>query len=164
MNLPDYLEFLKLSKKTYGSIALFCIFFILCPRTILEKFNLLSFYDNYAWLFFVTFIGASAFLISEALAPFAVLIQRKLNEFVFISSSKKFLHTLSQDEKAFLKFYFDNDTKTQHREYGDGVASGLEAGKIIYRASNMAVYHHTFAYNIQPWVWKYLKSHPECLT
>ncbi len=45
----------------------------------------------------------------------------------------------------------------------DGVVGGLLTKRILYRSSSLSLSYTTFAYNLQPWAWEYLNSHPRLL-
>ncbi len=77
----------------------------------------------------------------------------------------KHLQRLSPAEKNLLCCYILGETKTQYFSIEDGVVKGLEFQGIIYRASDVGDLHGKgFAFNIQPWVWEYLKGHPRLIT
>lgn len=73
------------------------------------------------------------------------------------------LTSLSPPEKAILATYLARATTTLSFDARDGVVGGLVAKKIIYRASNIPSSMLMFPYNLQPWVWDYLKETPEIL-
>ena len=68
------------------------------------------------------------------------------------------LHNLTSDEKSYLKPYVEGTT-AQYFLITDGVAMGLVTKEILYRPSTVGTHYDGFAFNIQPWVLKYLKSH-----
>ena len=72
------------------------------------------------------------------------------------------MHDLTPDERQVLRVYLESDTRTQYLDVQDGVAQGLAQARIIYRASNMGTLT-TFAFNVQPWAWDYLRAHRELL-
>lgn len=81
---------------------------------------------------------------------------------------KDSLQRLSAEEKAYLRGYILDNTKTQYFEVTDGVVQGLVAAKILYRSASITgryskSYIPMIAYNIQPWAWEYLNKHPELL-
>jgi hypothetical protein len=73
------------------------------------------------------------------------------------------LAVLSPLEKGVLKRYVQGQTKSQYLLVSDGVTRSLEHAQIIYRAANISKSGMSFAYNLQPWAWKYLNEHPELL-
>lgn len=75
----------------------------------------------------------------------------------------RLLRNLTDDEKAVLRPYMDQNVRTQHLSFSDGVANGLEAKKILYRASSLGSHMAHFAYNIQDGAFEILKRHPEFL-
>lgn len=75
----------------------------------------------------------------------------------------RLLRNLTDDEKAVLRKYMDQNVRTQHLSFSDGVANGLEAKKIIYRASSLGSHMAFFAYNIQDGAFEILAKHPEYL-
>ena len=108
-----------------------------------------------AWVIF--FIGLFKIVGIKVIAPW---IKNKGE----IKDQKHLLSTLSKAEKEFLNRYFDNDTGTLYSEISDGVAGGLAAKKIIFRASNVAIQGSTsFPFNIQPWATVLLRGNPEYL-
>jgi hypothetical protein len=46
----------------------------------------------------------------------------------------------------------------------DGMVGGLQAERIIYRASSLGQSFDYFAYNIQPWAWEYLNKNRKLLS
>jgi hypothetical protein len=46
----------------------------------------------------------------------------------------------------------------------DGVVGGLQAERIIFRATVLSRGWDEFAYNIQPWAWEYLNKHRKLLS
>jgi len=75
-----------------------------------------------------------------------------------LEEKKRQLHDLTPDEKAYLSPYILDDENTQYFAPQDGIACGLAAKGILYQASEIGNLLTGFAYNIQPWVRKYLKQ------
>jgi hypothetical protein len=78
-----------------------------------------------------------------------------------IRKAMRDLHRLPPDQKRVLRLYIERDVSTGHFELQDGVARGLEAQGLIFRASDTGNVLTGFPFNIQPWVREYLKTHPE---
>jgi len=77
---------------------------------------------------------------------------------------EKRLHSLSSEEKAILKDYLDNDTKTRPFSFFSGTHKGLVASGVLYTSSDISMPgRDTFDYNINPWAWDYLRKHPELI-
>ena len=73
------------------------------------------------------------------------------------------LHALTPEEKTILRAYLENATRTQTLDPRSGVAAGLEAEHVIYKATQIS-WAFGFDYNIQPWAWTYLHEHPELVS
>lgn len=71
------------------------------------------------------------------------------------------LHKLTPDEKAYLAPYILDEKNTQYFGIQDGIAGGLQAKEIIYRASFAGI--SGFAFNIQPWARDYLTANLQLL-
>jgi len=76
--------------------------------------------------------------------------------------AQEMLGGLSKEEKEFLLRYIEEDTKTQYSSILNGVATGLMAQGILFNPTGLARYDK-MAFNLQPWVWDYLKKHPRLL-
>ena len=73
------------------------------------------------------------------------------------------LTELTHDEKVFLAPYIASGENTQFTSIYNGVAKGLEAKQILYRASNVSAPGGSFPYNLQPYARKILTSRPHLL-
>jgi hypothetical protein len=63
-----------------------------------------------------------------------------------------------------LRGYIEDGTRTQDLPMHDGVVGGLQAERIIFRATVLSRGWDEFAYNIQPWAWEYLNKHRKLLS
>ena len=136
---------------------------LFAPQSFLATLGLDSLVTQYrgylgaAWLFF------AALLIVAAVRAVAQPAKKKVKELLWVAGRQKRLHRLTPQERQLLQRYIGGNTRTQNLNMEDGVVGGLEAEKMIYRASNISHAYTTFAYNIQPWAWDYLHKHPELL-
>ncbi len=73
------------------------------------------------------------------------------------------LHKLTPDEKGYLYAYIADEQNTQYFGVDDGVAGGLQAKSIIYRATNIGDMRTGFPFNIHPWAREYLTANPHLL-
>jgi hypothetical protein len=73
------------------------------------------------------------------------------------------LRKLTPDERGYLLPYIANEMNTQHFAVDDGVAGGLQAKGVIYRATNIGDMVSGFPFNIQPWAREHLTANPELL-
>ena len=104
-----------------------------------------------------------AILVSEIAHPIYQFLANKVKSWSNLKNGHARLNQLTPDEKVFLKYYIEQDTRTNSSKYSNGVVKELEAVGIVRRASQMASYHDVFPYNIQPWAWEYLKKNPTVL-
>jgi len=114
-----------------------------------------------AWISFI-FIFGIAYYIYKILNYLVLLFQQKLN-----NRNKKAIKYLkkyiSDEEKSFLIFNFYNREKnrfelTTYIDLDNGIQTPLEYNYILYRASNISAGWTTFAYNLQPYVYKFLNE------
>jgi hypothetical protein len=71
----------------------------------------------------------------------------------FRRNTQTILRTLTKAEKEFLRSYILGDENTRYASIYDGVANGLQAKGIVYRASNISVPGTPgmlFPWNLQP--------------
>ena len=77
------------------------------------------------------------------------------------------IRSLTGVEKAILRHFLANDTRTQDLDYQNGNVSKLTSLGLIYRASSVSYGgsrgSFTFPYNISDWAWTYIHEHPEVL-
>lgn len=161
--LPDVLEWLKLSKrKLFAAIVVFgtCV---LLPTPVLERLGLAALVSEHRPWLGGAFLVALALLLAEFVVDFWNWGRRKYQQRETLKTCKDNLTHLSEAEKKVLRKYLERNTKTIKLPMDSGLAAALVNAKIIYRASNFGDLIDGIDYNIQPWAWDYLHEHPELL-
>lgn len=116
-------------------------------------------YRTYAGFVFV----ASASLLAVNIISFIVQIGlRPWRDYQFNRAVYRTLSELTQGEKDFLREFIYGGSNTVLAAINDGIAGGLAAKHIIYRASNVS-YGLEWPFNLQPVPRKLLSAHPELL-
>jgi hypothetical protein len=114
----------------------------------------------------VTFLVSTVLLVSVLAATLFQWAQSKYSKSKESRRRKtkrtEILQTLTPAERGILRRYVLRNTQTQYFNIGDGVVAGLEHKGIIYKATQVG-YHRSWAYNITPWAWEFLKKHLEVL-
>jgi hypothetical protein len=94
-----------------------------------------------------------AVLVVSLASHAAQIVGTWLNEWRLRRRLRSTLTDLTKAEKEFLRPYILQNENTRHQSIYDGVANGLEAKGIIYRASNFSVPGTPgipFPWNLQP--------------
>jgi Super-infection exclusion protein B len=119
----------------------------------------------------IALIASIAFLVAHVLVGIGSLVKaqiskRKVKRALIKTTllRQQLLQKLTPDEKAHLLPYIEDEINTRHFAIDDGVAGGLQAKGVIYRATNIADMRTGFPFNIQPWAREHLVANPELLT
>lgn len=88
----------------------------------------------------------------------AALNQRKGQK--ALEDRQRQLHKLTPDEKAYLAPYILENENTRNFLIEDGVAGGLVAKGILYRASSVGNMLDGWAHNMHAWAREYLEGNP----
>ncbi len=162
MDFSRLLDWIRLSPKYLLPIAIFTGFPLFAPVEWLDAFGITEMVERYRALFGLAFLASTTLLLSSGLTAIYEYVKQRRNQAQLTKQLQQRLHRLSEPEKEVLRGYIHNESTTRYLPMTDGVVSGLEAKKIIYRSSNVG-HIEEWAYNIQPWAWEYLNSHPELL-
>jgi len=162
MDISKALEWIKLSPRALTGVALATGAFLLLTPKHLDYLGLTTLNTQVRPWVAVAFILSAALLIAHVAFELASSLRKKWMHRVLRKFRRAELHKLSPEEKVVLASYIRGDTKTLVLAPDSGVAGGLEASKIIYRASTIGSLDG-WAYNIQPWAREYLLEHPELL-
>jgi hypothetical protein len=129
------------------------------PDFVLATIGLAQFLDTYRMYVGVIFIASASliavWIISSAGAP----LLDKLETWRLNRQGLKTLRELTDDEKKFLRPYIQSGQNTQYAQLADGIARGLQAKGIIYRASQISIPGGDFPFNLQPYMRRLLKEH-----
>jgi membrane protein implicated in regulation of membrane protease activity len=163
MNLPNIPEWLKISSVHLLAIAIAAGVLIFAPARVLEILGVTGFVAGYRmWVGFV-FLVCVALLLARAGAGVFEFAKKRIQQRRTLRRWQRRLHELTPEEKEVLEGYVLENTRTQYFQLEDGVIQGLAAETIITRAASVGDVFKGFAYNIQPWAWRYLKEHPTVL-
>jgi hypothetical protein len=137
---------------------------LFAPEWIAENSGFTIIRDNYRSFFGISMVLSGALFISSGLSSAFSWIKRRWKYYNLLKVRKEYLCNLTPEEKLILILYLANNTNTLAFPVNDGVVNGLESKRIIWRASVISMEGDIFPYNIQPFVWKYLKKYPELLS
>jgi hypothetical protein len=154
---------MKLPQRILWALLIIAGLVLWGPSWFVSGLGLGQFIDTYRMYLGVVFLLFLAATLPTPIQWVSTKAWEKLQEIRHRKLRQARLHDLSSDEKEVLRYYIDQDKRTQILDYTDGIAPGLEHAKIIYRATNMSQAYTDFAYNIQSWALDYLRKHPEVL-
>jgi len=150
------IDFLK-TAKNICAVWLFTALILFAPSWLVEQIGIMEFAPKYRMWLALGFLAATALCLVNIGLWMWGWVSKILEQLVIIWR----LHQLSSDEKRILR-YFSSDSKTHMFKVTDGVVGGLEKTGIIYRSSDWRKVDRV-AYNIQDWIWAYLKKHPNLI-
>ncbi|ASM49935.1 hypothetical protein PESP_a1884 [Pseudoalteromonas espejiana DSM 9414] len=163
LEFKKVVEWLKLSPKQAFIIFVICSILLFDKGIIISKLGLekpkelFQPYLGLVWLF------ALALLLAEVFVPTYRKCIKKYKQRKYLKHCKSHLHHLTKVEKKVLCEFIENDTKSIDAPLSDGVIQELATNNIIRLVATVSVHNDYFAYNIQPWAWKYLHEHPQLL-
>ena len=151
-------------------VALACGALLFAPASALQSLGVADLSHNYRQYVGAALLAATALLISQSLVGLFGLVksfyaERKIKkeEAAYEQRRLEVLTKLTPEEKAYLTPYIAEEKNTIYFTVDDGIAGGLQAKGIIYRASNIGHLMSGFAYNLQPWAREHLNIHPYLL-
>lgn len=109
------------------------------------------------------FVFSWAYLLAHLIGKIYGLISDQNNKRKTNKMRIGYLQELTPQEKGYLTPYIVQGKNTVKFRIEDGIAGGLAAKDILYRASTVGDLLDGFDYNMQPWARKYLESHRELL-
>ncbi len=136
---------------------------LLMPNSLLAIMGLAGLRGQWrAWIGLVALLSV-AWLLALPLYQAGEYAHKRFMKWQARRGRGKWLADLTPVEKGYLQEYIQHDTTTRTFSYSDGVARGLEAKGILYRASTLSREVDLFDYNIQPWAYRALKANPGLL-
>ncbi len=162
MDFSKYLDWIKLSPRYLLPISIFTGIVLFGPSWLLDTLGMAGVVANYRFYFGLVFLLSTVLLVSSGLVVGFEQAAHWVLDKLLLKQRRQRLHRLSEPEKQVLRGYVYKGTPTQYFSIADGVVGGLEDAGIIYKSSNVGNVKN-WAYNIQPWAWEYLNSHPQLL-
>ncbi len=163
IDLAKILESIRIPPVVAGSVAVFTALVLFLPRWILDLISVGPFRDKYAMWVGAAFLFSAAVLISHCFKPTTSWLKSKARYLKVLRAGRKYLRSLTREEKEILRGYLKNGTRTRNLSVEDGVVRGLEGSHILYNPTGLLHVGGdiTTDYNLQSWAWEYLHKHPE---
>lgn len=153
------IDWIKQPPRVVAAIAIACCIILFSPPKVQDAVHVTPILNTIGPYIGIVFILACTLLITSLIAFLYSLSKEKILHFRIKRFRERSLSTLTPDEKNILRYYIVKNTKTQRLPLESGVVAGLEANRIIARATTISDCGTNFAYNIQPWAWTYLRDH-----
>lgn len=139
------------------SIVLALLLFL--PDNIAQPLAVKEFRDNYRKFLGPAFLLMVAFTATKCIMAAAHSVRQHSAK----DARLRQLHRLTPEERGYLAAFILQQRNTIYVAPSDGVAGGLEAKAIIYRASNAFNVLEGPGYNLQPWAREYLEKNRHLL-
>lgn len=163
MGINDILQLIKLPMKYLIAIFLTLTFILFFPEIYIVKLGLSELIQKYRMIIGLAFICDLFFIIVNLCSPILNYIKGILRYLSLVLSGKRRLNNLTNEEKEILNYYITNKTRTYELPLNDGIVCELSSYKIIYRAAGVSTGGLYFAYNMNPWAWRYLNKNKELI-
>jgi hypothetical protein len=123
------------------------------PDNIVGQMGLTEFRAAHRSEIGAVLVGSASLLAVQILLAVGRFIKRRWRNWRFKRNARTILEQLTEAEKDFLRPFILDGENTVYESIYDGVANGLQAQGVIYRASNMSVPGQPgilFPWNLQP--------------
>jgi hypothetical protein len=162
--LSGFLTALKqTSPLVFLAVAMASGIILFAPVEFGTTLGLVEFRDQNRSVLGGAFIFSLAVVLVNLLAKIGKWIRKRYRRHQNEKALSQSLEELTPEEKGYLVPYVHGEINTQHFHIEDGIAGGLVAKKILYRASNVFDMLQGPAYNIQPWAKALLNEKPGLL-
>jgi hypothetical protein len=131
------------------------------PTNIIGEIGLGEFRIDYRTYLGLAFVASACLLAVQLIFTIAPTIRHKITVWQHSRATRNYLKTLTKDEKEFLRPYVIDDKNTRNESIYNGIANGLEAKGLIYRASVITIPGRPgmlVPFNMQPYVRKWLSK------
>jgi superinfection exclusion protein B len=163
IGFKEAIEVIKLSKKSQVSlfISFIIIIFIAQFNHVLFVLGIQSLIDNLLPIVSLLAVLLFGFIIG---GPIYEIGNSYYNTYYNRKNIESFLKQLTNDEKAILKPYIEENIRAKFFDMQNGTVGGLASKNILYRSSNLGnPGSYSFAYNIQDIAFNILKKKPSYL-
>ena len=160
MDFSKYLDWIKLSPRYLLPISLFTGIALFASPQLLDTLGMSDVVEKYRPYIGFVFLLFSVLLVSSGLVAVLEFAAHEFLDRLLMRQRRRRLRRLTKPEKEVLRGYINDGTRTRYLRISDGVVGGLVAEGILYRSTTLSKSGDYFAYNIQPWAWEYLNSHP----
>jgi len=158
------LQLINLISKSTFPFTVITSILLFTSNNILNKLGLLRFQEENKLFISVAFLISISFQIATVIEKIFKYISKNIKKYLYKEKMIKYLSKLTKEEKNFLHLYIDEESQTQYLSIENGIVRGLELKGIIVRVSNIGDgLESTFAYNIQPYIFRYLLKHKEII-
>nr|DAL55178.1 MAG TPA_asm: Super-infection exclusion protein B [Caudoviricetes sp.] len=163
MSVSDFLNILKLPFKYLVAILLILSFLLFAPSSYIANLGINELINEYRTYIGLAFICDLFFILVDVLSLLMKYLRalKKYYSITFIGKRK--IKQLTPEEKSILRYYIQEQTRTQTLPFNDGVVAELSNLAIIYRASSLSLGGVEFDYNLNDWAWKYLNKNKDLL-
>lgn len=162
MDLSKYTDWLKLPTKTLAALCFVAGTLLFAGDELLSTIGLSGIVNAYRGYIGGAFLITLALVVVNTISATWRFFKPWVIQEYWIWQGKKRLKSLTPDEKSILRFYIENQTRSQSLDIKSGTVNSLEKERIIYRGSRLGTMYG-FDYIIQPWSWAFLNKHPELL-
>jgi hypothetical protein len=145
----------------YAAALISTLLLLLLPDYIIAELALLQFRQAHRLELGVAFIASASLLIVQGLFALAPFLRTQWQMWRRRRDARETLAALTKAEKEFLRTFIIGGENTRFESLYDGVANGLIAKHILYRASQLTVPGMPgmlLAYNLQPYFRKMLNK------
>lgn len=132
------------------------------PDSAAKILGIVDFRQTYAAYLGGTLIASASLLAAYGISALSSIFYSRLDEQRMRRNYLRILRELTTEEKLFLRPYISENENTSYRAISDGIAGGLTAKRLIYRAANIS-HGFNFPYNLQPVVRRLLNENPDLL-
>jgi hypothetical protein len=136
------------------------------PAAVIGEIGLSEFRIEYRTDLGFAFIASACLLLVQLAIAITPAIKRQFKLWQGARATRSFLKTLTNDEKDFLRPYVIGGQNTRNSSIYNGIANGLEAKGLIFKASmiTMPGPGMQVPFNMQPYVRRWLSKHRRYLS
>jgi hypothetical protein len=159
------LAVLNAGTRLYAAVLVAALATLFLPTNLLQTIGLSQFKETYRMELGVALVASGSLLSIQLVAAVANFVMVPIRRRRISKDIRRQLEGLTYEEKQFLRPYIDDGENSNYAQYSDGVANGLVAKRIVYRASQMSIpgTMMAFPYNLQAYAREELSKHPYLL-
>jgi len=162
MDLTRLFEWVRLPTKTLTAICVAAGILLFANENLLDTLALRELVESIRAYIGVVFLVSLALFVVNSAGAILKFVKPWFVQAYWIRQGKKRLQMLTPEEKEILRFYIDNQTRSQRLDIKSGTVNALQREKIIVRGSNLGSFWG-FDFIIQPWAWEHLNGNPHLL-